>query len=429
MEEEKDNKISVGKTVNINAAASVYNLPTFATSYNGRFIKWLDSDNVSQWPDKLLEYKSSSALHGRITRGIIRQVIGAGFTYDTSLGQQSTATEAFLKKENKDGDNLFQIWSKFVDDEYTFGPAALVLVYEKSKASILSVEHINMRQIRAVPVVDKKIPGWIWSWDWNKQQKNDEWLYIPSNDFLNAKASADGVKKAIVDAETAMKNMQVDDVKKSLKAIDDIYGTTNVTVLVHMPTRDTVSFYYPSWPTYIGGLTSIRSDIKASEYNLNALSNGLNIDSILMIYGINSTEGKEVFCNDFNAQIRNPDRGKGTLFLFPPDEQHKPDFEALNSNSEAMLYSKINLDLTDKILQAHGITVPSLVGVSKSSIFGDSGDALIQGAQLFYEETILPLQMKCIEPINKIMLYNGLCPLTVDRLKSSLQTQITKPTN
>lgn len=395
-----------------------YIVPTFKASYGGKYIQWLDQDGKMQWPEKLMELKNNSALHGRLCRSIVQQICGSGFLFDVSSAK-SLATETFLNETNEDGQNLYQVFKKFANDEYIIGMGSLLIAYEKNKKTVTSVQYIPVSKLRAAPVDEEKqrIPGWYYLYDWGMKTAKSQLAFIPSNNFLNQKSAAKQYEE-LVDTMDISKQDELDN---KLKQIENIFISENNQVLVHAPSIDTLSFYYPSLPVYVGALSAIRTAISIGKYNTNSIENGLNIDSIMNVFGITSDAAKLKFGNELYAQYRNPNRGKQTLLTFSPDKEHAPVITPINTNTEDRLYSKINENIIQDILTAHGVVSPLLAGIKTAGQLGGATE-LKEAAELFYKLIVKPLQEQMLIPINDIMRYNELLPLTIEELKITPQT-------
>jgi hypothetical protein len=401
-----------------------YALPTFKYSYDGKYVQWLDVDGKTQWPDKLLEYKNNCTLHGALCKSIIAQIQGAGFIYDTSTSKSRT-TEEFLNVKNKNSDDFYKVFCKFVEDEYSFGLGSIIINYTSDKTSISNIEYVNMRQLRASPIpIDSSIldiPGWWWSWDWSGYQKQKLMVFLPSNNFKVLKDTATEYNDILKTIDTIK---DVNSILENLQKIEQMTEGENSRVLVHQPTRDTLSFYYKSLPPYAAGINSIKADIAADRYNINNMEHGLNIDSIMQVPGITSNEAKLKFGNELYAQYRNPNRGKQTLLVFPIDDQHKITLDPLNTNSEATLYTRIIDQVAQKIIQAHRISSPLLVAQKTAGQLGGAKE-MDTAEDIFYKNVVKAYQLKMIEPFNQIMEYNGLEKLSIDRL-NKVDTQTTE---
>lgn len=411
-----ETKISAGKIPEIKIKAeNQFMVPTFrqGTSYDGKYIKWLDSDGKTQWPDRLIEFKNNSALHGRLLRQIIQRIQGVGFIYDTS-SNKARATEEFLKKENEKGETFYQVFKNFANDEYLLGMGSFLISFENSRKSIYSIQTIEMSKLRATPLdlTSYTIPGWYWCFDWAKpiSEKNNPLTFIPSVNFKSSKSISDQYDELV-------KNLNLDDPTKNLQEIEKIFGTNEQQVYVHAPNKDTASYYYPSLPLYAGGLQAIRTSIAIGGFNLNAIENNLNIDSIMTVYGIKTDREKLKFSNEFTAMYRNPDRGRQTMIVYADTKEDTPDLKTLNSGGEEKLYSKVNDNIITDILTAHGATSPILFGIKTAGQIGGAQE-LADADELFYTNIIRPLQEQMLEPFNKIMKYNGLETLSIERLKA-----------
>jgi len=410
----EDNKAKIVKStensIEIKASMnSKYAITDFKSKIGVKYVPWVDKKG-KQFPEELMYLKNNSAMHGRILKSIVQESQGAGFSYDTST---LTSPQAFIEKKNSDGDNLYDVYCKCVDDEYTFGMSAR-LVSVDADLNIDEVQHIPMFYLRSA-VVDAEtqlIPGWFYyPGSWTEVKSTSNLIFLKSIDFAN-------MNSAKKDMDLLYKNLYIDKLDNASKLANMFKTNKEVYVLINAPTRDMISPYYKSLPPYIGGLNAIRQDIQIDQYGINKLETGLNVDSVVVWKGDYTPEQKQTLVNDYNSQFRNADRGLQSVHIFAKDDAIKPEVIKLDMNGSNTTYTSINDVTVTKILEAHGVVLRSLYGIETAGSLG-SQDELLVGSDLMYKRVIKPIQFNAIKPFNAILDYMGLDNISVDRINIS----------
>jgi hypothetical protein len=405
-----------------------YKAPTFFTANEGEWVPWIDNDG-KRWPTKLKSYNNNCALHGGLVEGIVMQICGAGFIYDTSTDLiKAKATEDFLNQINEDGDTLYDIFCQATWDDYVIGAHSIVPIFEANKETIQVVEYFPINNLTASKRDPStfKIPYWGASFVWDeKGNPVGKPVAIPSFDYQRN-------KKGVKDYEELVNRLDPQTVKESLQVIDSYFHTNNVQVLVQWHRQDTESFYYPSLPVYKSGLNAIKIDIVSDQFVADALENHLNIDSILTIIGNFSEEQKARMARQIRKQTRDKNRGTESVIFYSESADTAPKLEAFTTNREDKMLNVVNENVEKKILEAHRITSPSLVGIAIPGSLGGGVADLPKAEDIFYKNVIKPLQFRVLKSFNQIMEYNGLEHLTIERLRitddQTVETKTVKPT-
>lgn len=381
----------------------LYTVPSF-NKVNGNYIPWKIGE--FEWPDKLLELSNNSATHGRICYSIIQQVQGDGFIIDASLPNY-LKTKEFLEKKNKDGESLFEVYCNVVEDAYNIGMYSILPDYSADKIKVDEVQYIPIRNLRAHEIDPSTftIPGWWYSIDWSNE--NPGKLFFLSNDFKNTSNLRDQFINST--------NMIIEDYESNLHKINNVLNTNNFQIIVEsLNKKNHTSLYYKGLPLWIGAMNAILEDIEIDRFGLNTLENGLNVDTILSIIGNYTDEQKREFVESWNAQYRNKNRGLQTVIQFITDPTFKPQLDNFSTKSPDKIYDSINEKVLQKVLTAHGVTDPQLVGIQTPGLMGNAD--LKQAEDIFYKNIIKPIQNKIIKMFNDVLEYNGLDKIEVKRL-------------
>jgi len=355
--------------------------PVFTEVRGKDWIPYLSSDGNSQYPEKLIELFTNSALHGAILRSKIDQVSGNGFIWDASEG--SDEMDTFMSAVNDQEDANEVLW-KLSNDLNLFGGVALLINWSKDWTKIVSIEHIDFSKVRCSTVDDNgKISGYYYSWDWSKQ-RNDR-VFIPA--FNEATASEN--KQAYEDA-----------VKKgNSEELQKIFLQPTTQIFYYKPYISGY-FYYPL-PSYVGCINSIETDIMSDQYGTSAFKNGLNTDVMVTFFNIRTPEAKNEEARKFLKMHTGAAQAKKPLIAFADDATQAPKVDNIGGSKEDKLFMTINENTMQKILSGHRVTDPVLVGIKTPGELGNSDLGL---AIDFWNKTVInPMQQTVTKIWNKFM--------------------------
>lgn len=379
------------------ASDSVYSAPIFKETTNKKWVNYVDNDK-NQYPDRLIYYINNCALHGSITRAIIKQYVGNGFIYDTS-SNKSKATAEFL-----DEINAVELLPKIATDLKYFGGISLAIVWSKDYSKIINIEHVDFSKVRSA-LVDQttgKVPGYFYSWAWNTQRPNV--TFIPAFSEEYAKEQQKKYQKLKKDL----------DFNNNLLPLEEFFKEPTTQLLYYIPNYIPGSYYYPL-PDYVQGINAIRTSILTDQYGINSMENGLSLEYIVKFYGQYDDATKRKEAQAFLKQAGNPAKKKNPLFTFSPDKEHMMEIENISGVNEDKSYTRINENANQEILQSHGVPSPLLVGIKLAGQLGGSSE-LEDAKDLFYESVIRPGQLQICKLMNKIMKINNLEMLDIEKI-------------
>jgi len=363
---------------------------------NNKWVPYRTADGNEEYPDYLLTLFNNSALHGRILRSVINQVFGNGFIWDP---KEEGATEfaEWAKQPCKNSeDDLNEILKKYVTDYCTFGAGALKVDWDQDFSRVNSLEHSEDAKIRVSPINEYgNITGYWWSWDWTNNKSTK--IFIPPFSTKDAKLKKQDMAKAL-------EELNVDRINELFKFTTQLQYTK-----IYEPN----SPYYPH-PYYQSGMDAIETDIMAGQYEQATFDNGLGINFHINIPGNYTNEQKAVEAKGILKQHSGASKSGIPLITFSKNGDEAITVSKLENSGEDKLFTSINENLQQKILEAHGITSPLLCGISTPGSLGGK-EELDVSAELYYKQVIQPLQNEISKAFNKIFEINNWPNVSIER--------------
>lgn len=160
--------------------------------------------------------------------------------------------------------------------------------------------------------------------------------------------------------------------------------------------------YYPL-PTYSGAIDSIMTDIEISHFNLSEIINGFSGGTIISLNnGRAETEQEEQrIINELRENIKNRDKKGGVIVLFSDGNGTEPTINSINGNNIVDRYNTLTEDIIQRILIAHNITSPLLVGVKTSGQLGGATELEI-AKDTFEENYVKPRINTFVNFVNQV---------------------------
>ncbi len=366
--------------------------PTFEASRGRDWVGWGHKGD-NKYPVVLLDLVKKSSLHSMIIKSKADTVSGQGFAPDGDLeiefkGEQ----ESFMLDADKRGNSVKSIFDKQDLEEVIFGMRAMLVVWDSTWSKIVSVKHVSVMHLRPFKKLNEhgEVQGYIYSRDWNKRQPLDP-KFIPA--FSTGTAAE--IKKNYKEA------LAIND-KEKLSEIDKECRTQIVVDGTYLP--DSVYF---GVPFYGAAVTVINTDIESDSYAYAALDGKLAADYVVEFDGITDTAQQNKTAKNFlnrhtGAKAANKpvvtfthNDGKGGVKIIPIESK----------NSDKTL-TEINQKTQQKLLSAHGVTSPMLVGIAPSGGLGNNSD-LEKLYDLYQANIIKPIQARRNNMINKVNRINN----------------------
>ena len=260
---------------------------------------------------------------------------------------------------------------RFAYDLKLTGQCAMQVIYSKDKKSIEKVEHIPIETLRAekCSADDKKVQAYYYHADWVNIKPSDKPLRIP----------AFGISD-------------------SPKPIEILYVKPYV-----------AGMYYYSTPDYQGGLQYAELEEEVSNYHINNIQNGLAPSMLIsMNNGVPDEEQQRLVENKIKQKFSGSSNAGKFILAFNDDKESAATIEAVQLSDAHNQYQFLSDESQKKIMVAHRIVSPMLLGIKDSTGFGNNAEELETASILMNNTVIIPFQELLTDAFDKILAFNNI---------------------
>ena len=328
------------------------------------------------FPNKLIDLMNYSSIHGTCVNATVEAIIGNGLT------SNMPKTLDFANYDNESWNDIFK---KVAKDLKLFGGFALEIIWSKDRSKVAEVYHIDFSYLRAKEKnLRGKIPGfYIW----------DEWSGV--NSYVNQNL------EDIPFLPVYNPNTKYDEPKQ---------------VYVYHAYRPGMR-YYPL-PDYVGALKVIELDAQVDNFHINNITNGVVPSLAITTFTNANEEEREAIEIMLRNQYGGTENAGSLIYMDCDSPENAPVITPIQSNGTDAYYTTINDLVTQKILTAHRITSPMMLGIKTEGQLGGR-DETIDAYLLFTNTVVKPFQqaiLDCFDELLKINYGNNYI-LGVEQLK------------
>jgi len=321
--------------------------------------KYIKSGEDNMFPKHLIELYNRSSIHGACINAVTEAIIGGGMTANE---------EVYLERANKRGETWNDIYSKAAMDYYIHGAFSLEVIWSLDRTKIAEVYHIDFSQVRAAEKDHRgHIPGYYISTEWKQYTKSsdDKVFYLCSYDQSKAQEHP-----------------------------NQIYVSHQ-----YRP----VQLYYPL-PVYNGALKIIELDTEIDNFHVSNIKNGLAPSLAITTYMNGSDDDVDAVESMLRANYGGTSNAGSLLYMDLDSPDNKPDITPIPQNGADNYYTTINDMSMQKILTAHRITSPMMLGIKEAGQLGGR-DEVVDAYLLFSNMVIEPYQqdiLRCFETLLEV---------------------------
>lgn len=166
--------------------------------------------------------------------------------------------------------------------------------------------------------------------------------------------------------------------------------------------------YYYSTPDYQGGLQYAELEEEISNYHLNNIMNGL-APSMLINFnnGTPDEEAQNLIENKIQQKFSGSSNAGKFILAFNDNKEAQADITPVQLSDAHNQYQFLSDESQKKIMVAHRVVSPMLLGIKDSSGFGNNADELKMASILMHNTVIVPFQELLIDAFDKILAFNG----------------------
>lgn len=336
---------------------SSYDKPEIVEDKRKDYVTYGSDNNYYQY---LIDLYTGSTTQNAIVNGISQLIYGKGLEALDS----STKTDEYAALRSIFSNTCLR---KIALDLKLLGEASFQVLYKDKQ--VVKAEHFPRQTLRAEKCnEDGDIEAYYYHHDWTKVKPSTELKRIKN--FGHGNGSEPEVKI----------------IKKYVSGYD---------------------YYCPV--DYVGATSYIELESQISDYLINDVRNGFSGTKVINFNaGIPDRESQLGIKNEVLSKLTGA-RGEKVIIAFNNNAESKTTIDDVPLNDAPAHYQYLSDECTNKIMIAHRVTSPLLLGIrSGNAGLGNNADEIRTASLLFQNTTIKPYQDLIIDAIDDILAVNGI---------------------
>lgn len=335
-----------------------YTTPAIVEQKNKEWVEYGEDNNYYQY---LIDLYYGSPTNNAAIKGISDLIYGEGL--EVVKADRHLAGYLDLKKVFHE-----DCLRNCAMDLKMLGQYAIHLVKSKDRKKYVAAYHWPIQTLRPEKCnEDGEIEGYYFAADWSKLKRGQKPKRFDAFGFDNSASECILVAKP--------------------------YSTGN---------------YYFAPVDYQGGTQYANLEIEIANYHINNIMNGL---APSMLINFNNGQPPAEVKDMIEAQIQTKFSGSSNagkfILSFNDNAETKADITPVQLSDAHNQYQFLSSEAGQKIMMAHRITSPMLLGIKDNSGFGNNAEELKTASILFDNTVIRPFQRLLLNGVKKIMNYNG----------------------
>jgi hypothetical protein len=336
------------------------------SSYNRPQIKedkkrdWVEYGDDNDFYTYLIDLFIESTTNNAIINGVSQMIYGKGLDALDS----STKTDEYAALRSIFHDSCLR---KVSFDLKLLGEASFQVLYKDKQ--VARAEHFPRQTLRAEKCNDNgEIEAYYYFHDWSKIKPNDKPKRIAAFGFGNGTEP------------------EIKIIKRYLSGYD---------------------YYCP--PDYMGGIAYAELESEVSDFLINDVQNGFSGTKVVNFNnGIPDREQQLQVKSDVMRKLTGA-RGEKVIIAFNNNAESKTTIDDVPLTDAPQHYEYLSTESVNKLMVAHRITSPLLLGIRDGSNgLGNNADEIKTASLLFHNTTIKPYQDLITEAIDDILSVNGI---------------------
>ena len=334
-----------------------YNRPEITEDKNR---EWVNYGADNDYYTYLIKLYTESTTNNAIINGVTNMIYGKGL--DALDSSRKTNEYAAMRSIFSDG-----CLRKIALDLKLLGEGSFQVLYKDGK--VIKSEHFPRQTLRAERCnKDGEIEAYYYFHDWANLKRSDEPKRIASFGFGNGKEP------------------EIKIIKRYVTGYD---------------------YYCPV--DYQGGLAYAELESEVSDYLINDVQNGFSGTKVVNFNnGVPDQEKQIQVKNDVMRKLTGS-RGEKVVIAFNNNAESKTTVDDIPLNDAPQHYEYLSNECSNKLIVAHRVTSPLLLGIrTENNGLGSNADEIKTAALLFDNITIKPYQDLICECIDDILAVNGI---------------------
>ena len=336
---------------------SSYNRPEISEDKRKEWVAYGSDNNYYQY---LIDLFTNSTTNNAIINGVSSMIYGKGL----DALDNSTKTEEYAAMRSIFSNDCLR---KVSLDLKLLGEASFQVLYKDQK--VYKAEHFPRQTLRAEKCNEEgQIEAYYYFHNWSEIKPSDKPKRIASFGFGNGKEP------------------EIKIAKRYISGYD---------------------YYCPV--DYQGGLAYAELESEVSDYLINDVQNGFSGTKVVNFNnGIPDQDQQLSIKNDVMRKLTGS-RGEKVIIAFNNNAESKTTIDDVPLNDAPAHYEYLSTECSNKLMVAHRITSPLLLGIrTGNSGLGNNADEIKTASLLFNNVTIRPYQDLLIDCIDDILAFNGI---------------------
>ena len=337
---------------------STYTSPKIKEVKNKDWVSYGEDNNYFQY---LIDRYNGSPTNNAVINGISAMIFGKGLDA-TDSNKKPEQYAQMISLFNND------CVRKLAYDLKLMGQCAIQVIYSKDRKKIAQLEHMPVETIRAEKANNEgEIEAYYYFKDWATIKPNDKPLRIPA------------------------------------------FGTSNesIEILYVKPYR--AGFYYYSPVDYQGGLQYAELEEEISNFHLNNILNGMSPSMLINFNnGTPNAEERELIEQRIYQKFSGSSNAGKFILAFNDNAETAASIEPVQLSDAHQQYQFLSEESTKKIMVAHRVVSPMLLGIKDQSGLGNNADELKTATLLMDNTVIRPFQTLLIDAFDQILAFNNI---------------------
>ena len=337
------------------------NLSTYTSpeikEVNGK--DWIEYGADNNYFQFLIDRYNGSPTNNAAINGISQAIYGKGLNATNSSSKPNEYAQmiSLFKKD---------VVRRLCYDLKLMGQCAFQVIYNKDRSKIVQLEHMPIETLRAEKCDDDgDIPAYYYFNDWANIKRTDEPLRIPA------------------------------------------YGMSNENIEIYYVKPYKAGFYYYSPVDYQGGLQYCELEEEVSNYHLNNIMNGLSPSMLINFNnGTPNQQERQLIENKIAAKFSGSSNSGKFILAFNDNKESQAEITPVQLSDAHNQYQFLSEESTKKIMVAHRIVSPMLLGIKDSSGLGNNAEEIKTASLLMDNTVIRPFQELLIDSFDNILAYN-----------------------
>ena len=334
-----------------------YTAPKIVESKSKEWVFYGENNNYYQ---HLIDLYNSSPTNNAAINGISQMIFGKGL--DATDSNKKLEEYAMMKA-------LFSndCVRKLAYDLKLMGQCAMQVVYDKSHKRIIEVAHFPIETLRSGKANEEGIvDSYFYSADWGTKRPSEQPLRFSA------------------------------------------YGTSNEEIEILMVKPYRAGYYYYSPVDYQGGLQYAELEEEISNYHLNNIKNSF-APSMLINFnnGIPDEEERQIIENSIKQKWSGTSNAGKFILSFNDNAESQASIETVQLSDAHNQYQFLSDESMRKIMVAHRIISPMLLGIKDTTGLGNNAEELKTASILFDNTVIRPFQELLLSAFDNILAFNN----------------------